>query len=235
MEHDQPTGVVLEVEVQFYILAPFLALLFFRIRNKVLRRSVFITFIAAFMLLQQWVGFEKGFSLFSLFAHLHLFLTGFILVDIYLTDWKDGISRHFIYNYTAAGALVLALYIWSWDHLLFNRVVFVLCVFTMIYSIFRSTWLNRFITLPWITAIGGMCYSIYLIHLPILELYVRFSKHIIVTDIFTINYLVQFVCMVPILLTVSILFYLLIEKPCMEKDWPAKLIAYLKGKPAPRQ
>jgi hypothetical protein len=28
----------------------------------------------------------------------------------------------------------------------------------------------------------------------------------------------------------SIIFYLLIEKPCMDKDWPQKLIAFFKRK-----
>ena len=29
---------------------------------------------------------------------------------------------------------------------------------------------RRILSIPWISVIGGMCYSIYLIHMPILEL-----------------------------------------------------------------
>ena len=220
----------LEIEVQFYIMAPFLALTFFKIKNKIVRRATFVSFIFLWMLLQQYLGVPNVWSWLSLLGHLHLFLVGFILADIYLVEWKDGIKKHTVFNYLSLLALFTAVYFWSWNHYLINRLIFASSVFVMIYSIFRSTWVNRFITFPWITAIGGMCYSIYLIHLPILEFFVRLSKHIVVTDIFTVNYIIQFILMTPLLLSISIVFYLLIEKPCMYKDWPTKLRNYLMGK-----
>ena len=219
----------LEIEVQFYTLAPFLALLFFRIKSMPVRRIVFVSFILAWMGLQQYLGVMQDFSRLSLLGHLHLFLAGFILVDIYLTEWKDGVKKHAVYNYLSILAYASATYFWSWEHFLWNRLVFALSIFILVYSVFRSTWVNRFVTLPWITAIGGMCYSIYLIHLPLIEFFIRVTKNIAVTHIFTVNYLIQFVLLAPVLLFFSILYFLAIEKPCMYKDWPTRLRNYLTG------
>src|SRR5690606_28974641 len=126
------------------------------------------------------------------------------------------------FNFVAIAGFASVMLTWNWDHFLINRIAFTISLFILVYSIFRATWVNRFFTLPWITAIGGMCYSIYLIHLPFIELFIRFTKNITVTDSLTVNYLIQLVLLTPLLLIVSITFYLLIEKPCMYKDWPQK-------------
>lgn len=48
----------------------------------------------------------------------------------------------------------------------------------------------------------------------------------------TVNYLFQLALLIPLLLTASIIFYLLIEKPCMYKDWPQRLAKFIIERPA---
>ena len=217
----------LEIEVQFYILAPFLALLLFALKQKVMRRIGLISFILILMVLQQYFKIPHQYTILTILAHIHFFLIGFVLVDIYLTEWSGGINKKPVYNYISILSFAAAIGLWSWDHFLVNRILFSLALFLLVYSVFRSTWVNRFITFPWITAIGGMCYTIYLIHLPVIELFIRFSKNIHLTNYFTINFLIQLIILIPILLTLSIIFFLLIEKPCMHKDWPQRLKQYI--------
>ncbi len=217
----------LEIEVQFYILAPFLALLLFSIKQKVVRRIGLVSFILILMVLQQYFKIPHQYTILTILAHIHFFLIGFVLVDIYLTEWSGGITKKPVYNYISILSFAAAIGLWSWDHFLINRILFSLALFLLVYSVFRSTWVNRFITFPWITAIGGMCYTIYLIHLPVIELFIRFSKNIHLTNYFTINFLIQLIILIPILLTLSIIFFLLIEKPCMHKDWPQRLKKYI--------
>ena len=219
----------LEIEVQFYTLAPFLALLFFNIKPTLVRRIVFVSFILVWMALQQYLGVMQDFSRLSLIGHLHLFLAGFILVDIYLTEWKEGIKQYPVYNYLSILAYASATYFWSWEHHYINRLIFAVSIFVLVYSVFRSTWVNRLITFPWITAIGGMCYTIYLIHLPLIEFFIRVTKNLAVTHIFTVNLLIQFALLTPVLLFFSVIYFLVIEKPCMYKDWPTRLRNYLAG------
>lgn len=213
----------LEIEVQFYILAPFLAMLLFKPKSAVVRRTLLIGFIAVIMLLQQHYQILHQFTKLTILGHLQFFLLGFIFADLYLNEWKEGIRKHTIYNYTAILSFVFMIVVWSWNHELINRIGFITGLFVLFYSVFRATWVNRLITLPWITAIGGMCYSIYLLHLPFIEFFIRITKNIQVTDSFTVNYIFQFILIAPVLLAISIGFYLLVEKPCMYKDWPQRL------------
>lgn len=220
----------LEIEVQFYILAPFLALGLFAIKHTNWRRLALIGLIIILLLLQDHFNVAHTYTVLTILAHIHYFIIGFLLVDIYLNDWADGIIKKPYFNYLAIISFAGAMVLWSWDHFLINRILFAFSLFVLVYSVFKSTWVNKFFTLPWITAIGGMCYTIYLIHLPIIELFIRFTKGIHATDIFSVNFLIQLLLLIPVLLTCSIIFFLLIEKPCMHKDWPKQLKAYLISK-----
>lgn len=220
----------LEIEVQFYILAPLLAISFFRISSTTKRRLVLGGFILVVMLLQQQFRFFVGHTSFTILAHLHYFLMGFVLADIYLTEWKNGVTRHSIFNYLGVIAFIALFATWSWKFYLINRLLFLFSLFLLVFSVFKSTWFNRIITLPWITAIGGMCYTIYLIHLPIIETLYPVTKGITLTQYFGPNLLLQFIILGPVILAISILFFLTIEKPCMNKDWPRQLRNKLTGK-----
>jgi peptidoglycan/LPS O-acetylase OafA/YrhL len=103
-----------------------------------------------------------------------------------------------------------------WVTLCVNHLVFAISIFVLVYSVFRATWLNRFVTLPWITAIGGMCYSIDLIHLPLIEFFIRVTKNIAVTSYFTVNFLIQFILLAPFLLVFSSISSLLKNRVCMK-------------------
>lgn len=218
----------LEIEVQFYILAPFLALLLFRIKGKILRRGSLLFLLLLILILQQNFKVLHQWYILTIVAHLHFFLLGFILADIYLVDWAQGVNKKGYFNYLSMFALVALLLTWSWEHFLLNRILFSFSLFLLIYSVFRATWINRFITYPWITAIGGMCYTIYLIHLPLIELFIRVTKNVHLTDFFSINFLLQLILLTPVLLLSSIFFFLLVEKPCMKKDWPQRLVVFVK-------
>ena len=75
----------LEVELQFYLLAPVLTKLFL-VRSTQLRRGLLITLIAFFSLLSFAVTPSPRFDL-SILAAAQYFLTGFLLLDVYLVDW----------------------------------------------------------------------------------------------------------------------------------------------------
>jgi peptidoglycan/LPS O-acetylase OafA/YrhL len=74
-----------------------------------------------------------------------------------------------------------------------------------------------------ITNIGGMCYSIYLFHF----LVVYFVKHntasIHIGQNFWFYYALQACMIVPPVLLLCGAFFVVIERPCMDKEWPQKL------------
>ncbi len=219
----------LEIEVQFYILTPFLAIIFFKTKSLILRRIILVSGLIVIILLQQYFEVPHQPTSLTILGHIQYFLLGFILADLYVNEWGNGILKKEIYNYISIVAFIVLIYSWSWNHLLVNRIIFTTFLVVLFYSIFRATWVNKFITLPWITAIGGMCYTIYLIHLPIFEFLIKYTAPFSFTNTFTVNFIIQFCLLVPLLVVMSIIFFLAIEKPCMHKDWPQHLRNYLKS------
>ncbi|HEX8830257.1 MAG TPA: acyltransferase, partial [Longimicrobium sp.] len=74
----------LEVEIQFYLLAPLLAAALFRIHRPALRRTAIVALALAMAALQlSAVGVWPP----SLLNALQYFLAGYLLADLYVTDW----------------------------------------------------------------------------------------------------------------------------------------------------
>jgi peptidoglycan/LPS O-acetylase OafA/YrhL len=63
----------------------------------------------------------------------------------------------------------------------------------------------------------------YLLHLPLFGLFVRLSGNFILGDSYFANLCLQFVFGFTLLMVTSALFYLAIEKPCMDKNWHLNL------------
>ena len=221
-----PVAWSLEIEIQFYLLAPLLASILFRIKQKVPRRLVQVAAILAILLLQQYFGWYASSIKLTILGNLHLFLTGFLLADIFLVDWKDGWSKSS--GWDLVTFLLLPLPFFLWRHEFFNWLIFPFLLLLIFIGIFKSKYINRFFTNPWITAIGGMCYTIYLIHLPLAELMIRITGELNWGQAFLPNLILQLIIFLPVLLAVSILVFLAIEKPCMDKHWPQKLMSSLR-------
>lgn len=223
-----PPTWTLEIEIQFYILAPFLSMLFFRIENKYYRRIVNVGIIVALVCFQQYMQWYKNPYSFTILGHLQYFLLGFILVDFYLNDWKE-IKANWIFDLTGLLSLCSLIYFWSWNYELYSRALVLLSLLVFFVSVFKGNYLNRFVTNRWIMVIGGMCYTIYLIHLPFAEFLILFTKKIQFTDLYAVNLLVQLGIFLPIILSISAVLYLWIERPFMDKDWPKNFYLKLKS------
>ena len=80
---------------------------------------------------------------------------------------------------------------------------------------------NRFFCHPLIYTIGGMCYTIYLYHYQIISAFGRLViKSEIINHIPVWLSLVLFgLILIPITLMICTLLFVLIEKPCMKREW----------------
>jgi len=224
-----PPTWTLEIEIQFYLLAPFLSMIFFQIKDKALRRTVNVFAIIFLVLVQQYFHLFRPPYNFTILGHLQYFLIGFILADIYLNDWKDGLQHRSIFDFTGILALGSLIYFWSWDYELFNRLMVLISLFVFFVSVFKGNYLNKFVVNRWIMAIGGMCYTIYLIHLPFAEFLILFTKKIQLSSYYLVNLLVQLGIFIPIILSLSAIFYVCLERPFMNKDWPRNFYLKLKS------
>ena len=211
----------LEVEVQFYLLVPLLTKLF-GVRSRIRRRATIIALGAAAIIFQ-WLfvqGTEGALAL-SIFNFLQFFLVGFLLADLYLSEWRDSRSRHWYWDVVAVLGCLSLPFIWS--HVLSIRLLFPVVAFIVYCAAFRGVVTHRILGNRWLATIGGMCYSIYLLHYPIINFAYSRSKALVFTNNFKVNLLAQILIIVPVVLVVSGIFFLLVEKPCMKKDWPRRL------------
>jgi peptidoglycan/LPS O-acetylase OafA/YrhL len=217
----------LEVEIQFYILVPLLARLF-AIKSRWLRRSTMVLLIAGTVVMQWFTIPAVGHRLsISIFNYLQYFLLGFLLADVYLTDWNQNPTPSWAWDAVAFVGWPLLVVVWEFpvaSMWLFPPMTFVLYCAT-----FRGIWSRRLLTNTWITTIGGMCYSIYLLHQPVISFIARHTVHLEFANGPKFGFLVQFLLVTPIVLAVCTTYFSIIEKPCMNPDWPQRLAARVRS------
>ncbi len=214
----------LEIEVQFYVLAPLLCLVF-AIRNKWLRRGVVAAAILASSA-QCYFGFDDLLNM-TLLGQIRFFLLGFLLADVYLVEWRSSPGKSWKWDVAglAAWAAVPAAF-FDGRAMCFAIPPLLLVAYM---AAFRGMLVNRFFTSPWIVVIGGMCYTIYLYHVPLVAL-VRQPLFGDATPGYDWLNLVKFAVVVVGVLAVSAAIFALSEKPFMRKDWPARLAAWLRAR-----
>ena len=160
--HPYPNIVLwsLAVEVQFYLLAPFLAR-GFQIRSVWLRRGLLLaTIVLLPPLVGQlggWLGSPYWLGV-SLLANLQFFLVGFLLADWQAT-WSAPPARHYGWDVAAIlGVVILVIFRNSaWIYAALPFIIGVGCL-----AAFCGTATHRLLGHRWLTTIGGMCYTIYI-------------------------------------------------------------------------
>jgi peptidoglycan/LPS O-acetylase OafA/YrhL len=210
----------LEIEVQFYLLVPLLTLLF-AIRNQSVRRLSIVGSTLAILSAQSLLlGHSPRLSL-SILAYLQYFLMGFLLADVLLADTKSSPPLNLYWDAIALVGwplLFIILRSEALTHWFFPYFAFILCC-----GAFRGLLQNRFFSNSWITVIGGMCYSVYLIHYEVISAVGRFTRRITEGAPYWLHLLIQFGLVGCSIVIVCGLYYVILERPCMRSDWPWRL------------
>jgi len=204
----------LEVEVQFYILAPLLGTVYL-IKSTWLRRGTIALLIGILGTMSLHLGARANMSL---LAYAHYFLAGFLLADFL------EMPRHADHP------------TWRWDVV---SVVGWWLIFSVPKGQTTMAWLpflilpvylaafygkasNWFFRQPFVALTGGMCYSIYLMHMLIISTVFRVVKHIRLQND-GLSLAIQTVLLLSAVGIVSTIFFVLVERPCMDPAWPKKL------------
>ncbi len=216
--HPYPNMVLwsLEVEVQFYLLAPLLAKIF-RLQPRWLRRGILIGLMVAFPLICGNFG-SHYFVWASLLGNLQYFLAGFLLVDFYLAGELSAPRKNRVWD----GVLVAAIVAVGWINL-HERWNFLLPWVLLAggTGAFLGRAAAQALAWPWLTTIGGMCYTIYLYHLLVISAMFRVTLPL-QTHRLWLDMLIQFTLMLPVILMVTSVLFVLFERPFMRRDWPAR-------------
>ncbi|HEY0021101.1 MAG TPA: acyltransferase [Longimicrobium sp.] len=218
----------LEIEVQWYILAPLLAPALYGIPGVWRRRAAVLGLIAAAVAGQLLVAAAGIHLPPSLLDYIQYFLVGVLLADVFLVDWRQAPAAN--RGWDAVWVASWAGLVWAWNQsdalclVLFPWLALLMCM-----ASFRGAWARRVVGNPWLAVTGGMCYTIYLLHFPIFAFVGDFTIGIGESRYFLVHYLVQVLLVVPAVLAVSAVYFLLVEKPCMDREWPAKLAARVRA------
>jgi peptidoglycan/LPS O-acetylase OafA/YrhL len=206
----------LEIEIQFYCLAPLLAFLFLSRRPAWLRRALLGLFMLVLGLVQ--VRFFQGSPFFtlSILNYAQYFVAGFLLCDLYLTDWQT-IPEHWLWD---VASIPLWLTIFASESLYFHAFMPFLTVLVYI-GAFKGPLMRWFFRNAFVSTVGGMCYSIYLTHGFVLA----YSNDLLMRLTKAGPWPLWILAPIGLLETILCggVYYVLIEHPCMDKEWPAKL------------
>jgi peptidoglycan/LPS O-acetylase OafA/YrhL len=219
----------LEVEAQFYLLAPALAMVFALQRPAVRRTALVAAMLAAAQLqsVYRW-------SNYTLAGDLQYFLAGLLLADFYLTGAaapltprKSGHAWDFI---SLVGWPAFFLLSDRFTGLWLPLLILLLCLAAL-----RGNLTSPLLRRPAIAITGGMCYTVYLWHAPVFTVVdraLRAHAEFLPANYFAL-YLEEAALKLAAVALVCLPLFILIERPCMDPLWLPKLFARLRRRRTP--
>ena len=211
----------LEIEIQFYLLAPFLCRIF-AIKNSLLRRGLFLLGIPMFELLTKFLSGAHGSSMWdhTVIGQMGYFLIGMLVADFFLSPGFEDLRSRM----KSRAWDVIGLIIWPTTFLMIewhpglNLKPFALLVCFL--SILCGHYLLAIFRNRWLTAVGAMCYTVYLFHNLMLYGFLRpfvFTK--VQLGNWPLNTLLIGLMAVMAIALCAFLF-VIIEKPFARGRWP---------------
>lgn len=221
----------LETEAQFYILVPlFFALLFYRKHQLVYQALILAAAFAGSILLRHYFTEHNVAQLrTSIFAFFSNFLVGIVFAIFYLSRRAFFEGKTWFWDLIGISAILVQFYFYKPQHDYLNNLIFNLSIFGLMTAAFKGRLWNWFFTRPLVYIIGGMCYSIYLLHYSFFHLLVKYTTLLQSGLGYRVDLLIQITVAIPIMLSITSVFYLLVERPCMDKDWPTKFKSSLQS------
>jgi len=221
----------LETEAQFYIVVPLLFRWLFKPSRSRSRIFILLFLVGLSILFRQHVVNNDWYHLQNtVLAYLSNFLMGTVMAWMYLA--MPEYFRRKSYGWDLAGALAVWLMFWAYkpQHYPLHNAAFNASIIGLFLAVFKGRAFNAFFTWQPVYTIGGMCYSIYLLHYAFIFVVVPRTSGLTSALPYTTGLSLQLLLVVPFMLVFTSVFYLLIEKPCMDKEWPRKAIEWLRAR-----
>jgi peptidoglycan/LPS O-acetylase OafA/YrhL len=202
----------LEIEVQFYILAPFLARWYFKQRPVDRRAAVFIAICAMVLVKTILPIFGPEKLRLGIVYELNHFLTGILLADVFVYRWQEQPALHWAWD-LATLVTIPAMFLLQQLPNTFHFLP--ICSALLFVSAFRGPLTNRILSLPLVVVTGGMCYSIYLYHLLVISMVGRFTMPLTSGHSYLTQMASQSVLIIPPVVIVCAFFFVGLERPFM--------------------
>ena len=217
----------LEVEWQFYLLAPVLVTLF-RIPSATLRQGFTALIMTAWSLGVTMASSANPRLVVSFLSYGPYFLAGLLLADVYVSRWKEAPKSSRGWDVVATGCWLAVVALLFGPHL--GTALLPLVVLGAYLGALRGIFWRWLLSRPLLYLVGGMCYTIYLYHFlfislignPILPLLARTGWS------GGLGILALGIVVVPPTIGCCAALFLVAEKPFMRRGWPSLLLAKLR-------
>jgi peptidoglycan/LPS O-acetylase OafA/YrhL len=216
----------LETEAQFYLLLPLVVAFLFYFKEQWVRVVLLIFLIATSIYFRGYTTYMELTHVWSsILVYFVNFATGVVFAIVYLFHKPFfEAPKQWMFDFMSVFAIFGMFWFYKPQAYWLNNVMFNLSVFAFFVGVFKGRIFNWLFTRPFIYLVGGMCYTIYLLHYAMFHFLVKFSVQFKTGMGYWADFGLQFLCLFPILLLICSLFYLAIEKPCMDKNWPSQLL-----------
>lgn len=222
----------LEIEIQFYLSAPFIIAGYTLVHGAITRALLAGGAIAATLMLQAVLDPVARWH-YSLAAHLFPFLLGIAVSDwaarrrpfeAPAARWGDAALAGGLLLFFAGSTLFYyPLGVIGRATVLATRGIAIVLIYL---GAARGTVGRRWLGNRWIALVGGACYSVYLLHVPLLQIASR-----VMLGAFDLSgraglaVVLVYLFLLPVVLVGCMVFYVAVERPCMSGDWPRRLVA----------
>jgi peptidoglycan/LPS O-acetylase OafA/YrhL len=218
------------MEIQFYLLAPAIGLLY-ELRSRTLRYAILIILmtVAGFCNLNYS---ELAWYRTSVFFFIQYFLVGFLLADLYVDLWKMPERKTLLWDSASLiGWTLVCLLVYQSrkgvlgvDQTSPLVLIGILLAYT---GALRGRLSSAALSFGAVPVIGGMCYTIYLYHYTVIVAVSHIVSFLMRGHSFLTLAIVKIALSLPLVGVVSIVMFVFVERPCMDRNWPQKLRRYL--------
>ena len=209
----------LEVEIQFYLIAPFLFQVF---RLSAYYRRLLIILLMFFFIAVQYATNHHwhGILRLSLQYNWQYFLAGMLLADFYTT--RNPVDRPYPTWATVVEfiALLLLTCYTPLKPLYYGRILlsiaYPLVIAGLYYLILTQSCIKEIFSYRIITTIGGMCYSLYLLHYTLIAVVGQYTLALPFNRFYWVGLGVEIVLLGGVILVVCGIYYKAVEQVFMK-------------------
>jgi peptidoglycan/LPS O-acetylase OafA/YrhL len=231
-----PPAWSLEVEVQFYLISPIILGLLLKLKHRIRRVAILLATIAAWLGSSAILGADlESVHRWTLLGHAWPFLLGMLICDFATEASPFAKPTRWVFDVTFLLGLVCMAASGHYEERVHGFLehalrdgVRALCILAIYYGAARGTIGRRVTGAPWIALIGGACYSIYLTHVPLMQVISEVVFRLVQPTSLLQAWAIAFGVLIPVAIAAGLVFYALIERPCTFPDWPQRLVRMLR-------